>query len=170
MQAVKHGGLSGKARRARARNRAARLYASQLIVEYLEPDSGERHRGRYIPIRGRNVFFPSVTHSSIAQTEPMETVQSATRLELPPATDDKRQKIDLPPDAGRATPGREPEPGRDAAIGFSRAAKPGNSPVTEPVGTFDRRQNFTLSGFFLGCAMGGAAAALVLLVLQTAIR
>ena len=128
MQIVKHGGLSGKARRARDRNRAARLHAQQMIEEYLEPGTATRPRReqRYIPIRSRNEFLPSATLSD-----------------------------------GTA------EPATDVPVRIIRPERSPASPVLKPPEQLKRKGNFTFGGFLFGCAMGSAAAALVLLVVHT---
>lgn len=57
MRKERRGGLSGKARKACYRRRAARLHSGQLIDELLEPQAADK---RYVPIRGRSDFLPSV--------------------------------------------------------------------------------------------------------------
>ncbi len=152
MQAVKHGGLSGKARRVRERNRAARLYARQLLENYLEPEGVDPGEARYIPIRGRKDFLPS-----IVQTGPVETSDRDPQLHLP---------LDAP---GRTTPARKPEGPADGVIRFPRTDKRSMAPLFKPPEDFRRKPEFTWRGFLVGCAMGSAAAAFFLLIVQTVV-
>ena len=150
MQAERRGGLSGKARKARYRHRAARLHSNHLIKEYFEPnESGSLVR--YVPIRGRGEFLPSVAH--------IGTVF------------ENNQQLELPLDRK----GEERRASKDRSILFNPTAdraKTFDPRELEPAG--DERQgmarDFTLRGFFMGCAMGSAAAALLLLVAHTTIR
>ena len=63
MEETRQRGLSGKARRVRERNRAARLNARRLIREYYEPEAPDQVSGRYIPIRHTTAFRPTVAIS-----------------------------------------------------------------------------------------------------------
>ncbi len=161
MQAVKHGGLSGKARRVRHRNRAARLHTQQMIEEYFEPGGATMTSDRYIPIRGRSDFLPSVT-----QHDGVLPAGADSQLELPLTTSASDKSV--------ARPEQEPDTTADAAIRFPRDDRrtaefdphrldPARTKGGRPAGTF------TMGGFLVGCAIGSAAAALVLLVVQTAI-
>ncbi len=123
MQVVKHGGLSGKARRARDRNRAERLHAQQIIAEYLEPGAATPGGQHYIRFRRRNEFLPSTTLADVTVAVNSDRLQPTAR---------------------------------SAA-----------SPVLKPPEQLKPEQNFTIGGFLFGCAMGSAAAALVLLVAHT---
>ena len=102
MEAVKRGGLSGKARKVHYRSRAARLYAQQLIDEYIEPVPQPRDRHRSIPIRGRGEFL-----ASVAQTWHAPAASRNTQLELP------RRAHPLP---ARREVSREPDPQAAGAI------------------------------------------------------
>lgn len=162
MQAVKHGGLSGKARQLHCRNRATRLYQQQLIHEYLEPDTVGAGRHRFIPIRGRNEFLPSVAGTGVTTGRTREM-----QLGLGLTTAKKAGKGDRPADTARTIPRPKVEPAPDAVIRFPRTARPGASPVLKLPEEFGRtRERFTIGGFLIGCAMGSAAASLVLLVMH----
>lgn len=164
MQAVKHGGLSGKARHVHCRNRAARLYQQQLIHEYLEPDTVGAGRHRYIPIRGRNEFLPSVGVTGVPTGRTRET-----QLELALTTDKKAGRNYRRADTAKTTPRPKVQPATDVVIRFPRKAKPGASPILKLPEEFGRRERFTIGGFLIGCAMGSAAASLVLLIVHAAV-
>ena len=67
MENTRFNGLAGKARRVRKLNRVTRMYAQQMIDEYLYPESDSWRPERYIPIRGRSEFFPSAASVSHEQ-------------------------------------------------------------------------------------------------------
>ena len=158
-------GLAGKARRAHYRSRASRLYAQQLITEYLDPES-ERSTVPYdrpIPIGHRREFLPSaapVYHDALGnQLEltltDVETITDGTIRIVPAgttasATDLRRSKN------GKTVRhvGKQTHPGSQAGAPTQRALG----------------QTFTLRGFLCGCAVGSAAAAIVLLLLQVVFR
>ena len=169
MQAVKHGGISGKARRVRHRNRAARLYTQQMIEEYLEPGGATMTSDRYIPIRGRSDFLPSVTPNG-----GLFSAGADSQLELPLTTDASDKPVARPAQPHRSDPEQKSDTTTDSAIRFPRDDRrtdefdprrldPAGAKGGRPAGTF------TIGGFLVGCAIGSAAAALVLLVVQTAI-
>lgn len=150
MQAERRGGLSGKARKARYRHRAARLHSNKLIDDYLEPEKYQRPAERNVPIGGRSDFLPSVAHiGNVSETN--------QQLELPldgkgdrSAFKDRSIRFNPTADRAKTFDPRELEPAGDERQGMTR--------------------DFTLRGFFMGCAMGSAAAALLLLVAHTTIR
>lgn len=169
MQAVKHGRISGKARRVRHRNRAARLYTQQMIDEHFEPGDATTTSDRYIPIRGRSDFLPSVT-----QHDGLFPAGADSQLELPLTTGSSDKSVTRPAQPHRSDLEQKPDTTADAAIRFPRDERrtdefdprrldPGGARGGKPAGTF------TIGGFLVGCAIGSAAAALVLLVVQTAI-
>ena len=163
MNNIKQRGLSGKARRVHYRNRAVRLYSQQVIEDFLEPDTNEGARGRrHIPIRGRKEFLPSIAHTS--HVADARDANAGTQLELPNAVSDGRGIVIRLADAGRAPPQRKAE----EALRFPRSGKSA-APIFESPEQAKVDKNFTIGGFLLGCAMGSAAAALLLLVVQTAI-
>ncbi len=176
MQAIKQGGLSGKARRVHYRNRAVRLHTRHLIDEYLHPDAVDKDWYRYIPIRGRKEFLPS-----IIRTGEVFTADGVRRLGLPAGTEEKVYET------ARSSPARgfvagqcsEFTKDKDKVVVLSgtapRAATLDPHPESRRVdpASLERRvrpETFTFAGFLVGCAMGSAAAALVLLVVQTVLR
>lgn len=147
MNATRYNGLAGKARRVRTVSRAHRLYVQQLLDEYLEPEVDEAEPQRYIPIRNDYEFLPS---ADPAIDEPEPTLPAQLDLSQKPAADEV---------AAVAAP-LPPQP-----IGVLRPR------VTfTPVDHCRKRpRKLTAGGFAFGCAMGGAAAAVLLLVLQLAV-
>ena len=167
MQAVIRTGLSGKARRARVRSRAARLHAQQLVSEYLEPDPEALYPERYIPVRSQSEFAPSVLQHHDELVAPLVAEEAGAPLELSLATDDRISSPSLTGGVQRKANMAEQAGRGDRAIRF-----PGmeNSPVRGyEIQNNGRREELTFRGFAVGCAMGSAAAAMVLLVLRTAI-
>lgn len=161
MPAVKHGGLSGKARRVRYRNRAARLHAKQLIDDYLKPRSATPHNAQYIPIRGRREFLPSIV-------TPGQTARPNrdTQLTLPLEGRDRADGPRRAAEKKRAAVTSKTETGPDKVIRFPHR-ETSAAPLFKRPEEFRDRRGFTWRGFLVGCAMGGAAAAFVLLILQT---
>lgn len=151
MENTRHNGLAGKARRARDLNRVTRMYAQQMIDEYLYPNSDTWRPERYIPIRGRSEFLPSAAFLNDEQAAPTQP-----QLELP--------LIAAPAAVERLT-------------GVNVADEPRRGSVIRPPRTLSqstpwRKQKqspFTPGGFLFGCALGSAAAAMVLLVVQLAV-
>ena len=153
MQGVTYGGLSGKARQVHKRRCASRVHTQQLIDDYLEPAPARtwQRSGRAIPIHHRYEPFLPSSHA-------FEHVAFGHdgQLDLPfagPATG--------PEHAVRMVPVR-PHEGEPAAKGEFRAQSVGAGKGLAP--------QFTIRGFLCGCAVGAAAAAIVLMVLQTVLR
>ena len=158
-------GLAGKARRAHYRSRASRLYAQQHIAEYLDPESGHStiSLDRPIPIGHRREFLPSAA--------PGHDDAMGDQLEL------KLTDVETVTDGTiRIVP-----PAKAATVTASGRSKNGNTvrhvdKQTRPVSHADAPrkrvsgQTFTLQGFLCGCAVGGAAAAIVLLLWQVVLR
>lgn len=169
MQAAKLTRFSGKARRIRHRNRAARLYTQQMIDEYFEPGGRTVTSNRYIPIRGRSDFLPSV-----AQQDGVFPAAADSQLELSLNTDAKDKPVTSQVHPQRRDPEQKPETTADKVIRFPRDDRrtAGFDPrKLDPAGARRGRPGgkFTIGGFLMGCAIGSAAAALVLLVVSTAI-
>ena len=150
MENTRYNGLAGKARRARDLNRVTRMYTQQMIDEYLYPDSDTWRPERYIPIRSHSEFLPSAASNSDEQDAPTQR-----QLELPLTNSGTT--------AERST-------------GANVADEPRRSSVVRPPKSYfqpkQRRKQeqapFTPGGFLFGCALGSAAAAMVLLVVQLA--
>ena len=150
MPSVNTGGLSGKARYVRYRNRASRLHSRHLMDEYDDYVSPppDRHPAESIPIRGRADFLPSVAHTDQAQ---LELPLQAAKAEVKAADATKVQDA------------------TDRVIRFPRSKRENVSIPLKPPTQFRRKATFTWRGFFTGCAMGGAAAAAFLLVIRTVV-
>ena len=158
MQDGPNRGLVGKARRTRYRSRASCLHAQQMIAEYFDPkpDPCLAHRERLIPIGHRREFLPSAA--------PTYEDGMGNQLELP-----LTHVESIVDGAIRVAPIRKATAA--TASGRSKNGKavrqPGHRivPGSAP-GEPESSQPFTLRGFLCGCAVGGAAAAMVLLLLQ----
>lgn len=166
MERVWQGGLSGKARRVRNRSRAARLHAQQMIEEYAEPDPLAGHRDRYIPIRGRSEFLPSVAQASVPAARP-----DRRQMELPFTSAAKTNVTVRPATVVSPAPPCDTRPKADAVIRPPcTAGKVGALPFKPPEQFgHARRRKYTISGFLVGCAMGSAAAAVALFVVRIVI-
>lgn len=160
MENTRYNGLAGKARRARDLNRITRMYAQQMIDEYLYPDPDPVRPERYIPIRGRSEFLPSAALISEDQDAPTQR-----QLELPLISAGAARERTLPDETvERSTSVAVADvPRRDSVI----------RPLRAPFQPMKRRKQkqspFTPGGFLFGCALGSAAAAMVLLVVQLAV-
>lgn len=158
MEDTRYNGLAGKARRARDLNRATRMYSQQMIEEYLYPEPDTWRPERYIPIRGRSEFLPSAAFFSEDQDAPTQRQLDLPLLAAGPARESAppHQTVER-----LAAVEVADEPRRDSVI------RPPKSPF-QP--TPQRKQSpITPGGFLFGCALGSAAAAMVLLVVQLAV-
>jgi hypothetical protein len=167
MEEVKRGGLAGKARRSRKKNRAARLRTHQLIMDYLdsEPVSGSEPVDRVIPIRrNRNALSlspPSFQHFALA-SEPRSDIPLD---ESKPVREEEACRITARSD-------RSDSPNLSA---HTNTAAPVSVPATDSgslrlvAPDAEPRARFTIRGFVYGCALGAAAAAVCLLVLQATV-
>lgn len=160
MEDTRYNGLAGKARRARDLNRVTRMYTQQMIDDYLYPDSDPWRPERYIPIRGRSEFLPSAAFISEDQDAPTQR-----QLELPLIAAEAAHESTLPDQTVERSTAVEvaDEPRGDSVI----------RPLRAPLQPMQRRKQkqspFTPRGFLFGCALGSAAAAMVLLVVQLAV-
>jgi len=167
MQATKLGGLNGKARTLRLRDRASRLHAQQLLEEYYDPDLIADRRDRYIPIGSRSEFLPAVTVWRDESNEDERVVAQGVQFEL---------LLDA------AAPA--PADSYDAGVNLSASqtmpvelrhviekpptdwAKPKVS--FQPLSCRNARGSFDPKRFLYGCLLGSAAAAVVLLMVSVA--
>ena len=159
MENTRYNGLAGKARRARDLSRASRMQAQQMIEEYLYPESDSWRPQRFIPIRGRSEFLPSAAFMS---DEP--STLTHRQLELPlsaGAVASRPSRAEGAPE--RTLPEHVVRSRRDSVI------RPPRAPF-RPVQRQKQSAVFTPGGFLFGCALGSAAAAVVLLVVQLAVR
>jgi len=138
-------GLTGKERKVRDRKRAERLFAYEMIEEYLDAPVREEPR-RPIRINHQSAFHPTATD---ARGEPAY-VQLQLDLAEPKEDDNETRRH------GSTTNGtsRQPRP--------SHAELGALLPVRER-----KPAPFSLRRFVYGCALGGAAAAVILLMLTT---
>ena len=160
MENTRYNGLAGKARRTRDLNRATRMYAQQMIEEYLYPEPATWRPERYIPIHGRSEFLASAAFLSEDQDTPTQR-----QLELPMiATGAARESASSDQTVERSTAVEVAEaPRRDSVI------RPRKAPFQPMQRQKQKQSPFTPSGFLFGCALGSAAAAMVLLVVQLAV-
>ncbi len=163
MQAANRG-LSGKARRVHYRKRAERLSSHQMIEEFLDPNTQDTPP-RHIPIRSRRRFLPS-----IAYVRNVVAVGTGRQLELPLPTVERTRTAVQSAGRGRTASERKIEERADATLRFPQVGKPDAGPAFKPLEPLEAGHTFTIGGFLLGCAMGSAAAAMVLLVVQTTMR
>lgn len=164
MKATPNQGLCGKARRVHHRNRAARLHARQWVDEYFDRDTAEPPGHRYIPIRGRSEFLPTV-----ARVDRSAARGRDGQLELPLTTAGRADNAGRAVATARTVPDRGAGPTKDVVIRFpSRSQSPVGRAFKPPM-QFGPRNRFTIGGFLLGCAMGSAAAAAVLLVVRVTV-
>jgi hypothetical protein len=121
-----------------------------MIDEFLEPGEDQRDTMRYIPIRGRNEFLPSVASLSTTGSRPDDE-----QLELPLARAQQSACTDA----------------ADRIIRFPRKDQVGQPLPIKPPEQLGRRAKrpFTVGGFLMGCAMGSAAAAVLLLLVRIVI-
>ncbi|MBI4719204.1 MAG: hypothetical protein HY763_15510 [Planctomycetes bacterium] len=116
------------------------MYTQQLIDEYFEPDAYESRFDRPIPIRYVRESRPTM------------------ELPAPPAGEITGRQLELPLAPARPTPSSDVRPATTAAAGAAsvRLAPGDDAPERGP----------SLRGFLSGCAVGGAVAAALLLIVQ----
>lgn len=179
------GGLHGKARYSRFRNRAWRLHSQQLIEEFVEPAGTPDKNTRRIPIKRRAEFVPS---APVLGSE--YGVGTEQELELVYTTDAREQSVQVGL-FDQAFALVSPTSKEDAAITFSRSQselrtepnKPGvqrserkaligstpqDSPTKAETGS-PSVESFTARGFVFGCALGTAVAAVLLMMVRAVI-
>ncbi len=176
MKAKQSGARYGKDRHTHHRSRTARLHARNAIHEYLEPEPelGYIQVERSIPIRRRSDFIQGVAICTDNASDDSTGdggmidkgmvgkgagVKSAPQLELA--------------FEGEAT---EAEVGRSGIAVVSNPLaqrlsirSPAVVEDREPEQNSDSDGGFTVGGFIYGCALGGAAAAVILMVVQLAV-
>lgn len=176
-----HGGLQGKARRVHHERRASRLYAHQWIEEYLEPEDRPSRPPRYIPVRSRAEFLPSIA----GLTDEPATLSLGAQLELPlvARVDEPRSRIATHSNLCRSSEEVEPRVLRFPTLNKSTAVsedvrrhqhpdRPGKGSVSSKRTTAvfkpwhaPRPRPFSVKEFLSGCAMGTAAAVVLLATL-----
>ncbi len=161
MNETRRRGLSGKARRVRERNRAARLNAKRLIREYYEPEATDPLPGRYIPIRHTTAFRPTVA------------ISRPTKAHRIPG---KKAIVKAAPRTSKRDAGRQSAPTRGhsgaqpgKALRLSCTSQASYEATSARAAIFGRRRPFKLGGFLFGCALGTAAVSFLLICVRTAI-
>ncbi len=151
-------GLAGKARRSRHRSRAATLHHQHLIEEYLGGSDRtlESESGRSIRIGHRPEFLPS------AELGPDDS--AAGQLDLPLT---EHEAIE-----GSAVMTIPKEKSANlAALQAAIATQPSPAMPVRKVrtiaGTGSTVNEFSMRGLLVGCAVGTAAAAMLLIVIRT---
>lgn len=163
MNDLRYGGLHGKARRAHSRNRASSLHAQRLIAEFDGDDTEVLFAQRDIPLGRRNDFLPSVVFSTAVDQDNQEWHGIGTQLQLPLTVLDGSGGLERDGEIGRVSAGTEDENHGRGVIRILRSERA--SMFKQPEQMQDSQQ-VTLGGFLKGCAMGTAAAVLLLLVLR----
>ncbi len=163
MQTARHQGLAGKARRRRDFGRAHRLHTQQLIEEYLESDGELSRPERFIPVRTRGEFFPTAA-PALTDDEAGENAQ--LELRLPGDTRDPVESTPLQKLAEvveRSSAEDAPaEPTTRVQPNVIRPVRRGFEP------TYRRRPPHPAipKGFLVGCALGSAVAAVLLVAVR----
>jgi len=167
MQNGRHGGLSGKERVYRLRERAARERAEEWVSECLDVGEEVVPASRPVPVHRRAAFLASVSGGGGADMGESSQLQLALRsvslVEVPAPANFAGKSSDAAGKAGMR-PAASVSPVRAAGRSSDAAAKP---PPTSTFKLNSRRnhgERFSLVGFAWGCALGGAAAAVLLLV------
>lgn len=189
MQNTPNQGLSGKARRQRFLSRSSRLHHQQLIENYLEQRSksaegGESRtahtegRDRPIPIGHRREFIPT------ADPSPDDSAAGQLELSLSPVDDDdvvfvavpkaKEPRLDISSLHAARRVSRV-APAQQTAANTRRTPSKTPPPVRAIGGVSPERpqsvdkERFRLPGFLFGCAIGTAAATVVLVCIRLAL-
>ncbi len=174
------GGLQGKARQNKVRNRAWRLHSQQMIEEFVDPKTNLKG-GRQIPVKRRGEFTPSApvmgSKYGVGTEQELELVYStenddevsdtglfddAFALVSPEASEESAITFSAPTNAAqREKENASVEPDERQALFADRQNK------ATPVGIEARAEDdFTVGGFAIGCAMGTAAAAVLLMMVR----
>ena len=171
MQATQRGGLTGKARSNRLRNRVQRMQAQQMLDEYFEIEDFEISP-RPVPLRGRAEFLPTVnnwTQEEVAfetgdqlefSVKAIESVSDTQESQLPSEQDGLAQAEDTVPETA--------PPATLTVIPAPYWARPRST--FQPQGGRNVDRNFDFRRFVYGCALGTAAAAAILLVVSTVVH
>ncbi len=157
MRDASQGGLAGKARRAHHRSRAGRLCAQQQIADYLDPnpEPAELRDSRPIPIGHRREFVASVAPEPVHRPD-QQLELPLTRAEPIAEGTIRITRKPLPVSKAGGAGGTNGQTVRQAAASRTRPTR--------------SRETFSLWRFLGGCAMGSAAAAMILLIVQVTLR
>lgn len=168
-------GLSGKARRAHQRSRASRDFAQQLIDDFLEPDPSTARRHRPIPVRYRSdltpaeqpafeVIAPASVASSTVKTGDTHQVGSSGIhgvIASHKRDGDERDALLRPRENCKVRIVTD-----DARAGARRRTEDRTDPTEVGRSSTHQVQQMSLTGFLYGCLIGGAAAAMILVVIR----
>lgn len=161
MAEMRQKGLSGKARRVRERNRAARLNAKRMIQEYYEPEAADQTPDRSIPIRHATAFRATVAISRPTMAQRIPGKKAIVKATSRGAQGDARRQSVADRERSATQPSK--------ALRLSCTSPASYAATSARAAIFGRRQTFRLGGFLLGCVMGTAAASVLLICMHTVI-
>ncbi len=159
-----NGGLSGKARRAHRQARASRIHAQQSLHDYADFDLEDTGASaeQSIPIRHRREFLPSASHAEVADY--------GAQMELPLADTEAIAENAIRIASNAAVEGVAAVALDTESIASTSAGSlPSIDEYRASVESAESQQPLTWGGFLFGCAIGGAAAAVLLVILRTAV-
>lgn len=169
MQATYHGGLTGKARTIKTRNRIERIRAQQLLDEYFDAEDDDQPR-QHVRLGSRADFLPTAD----SWTNESAGFETGGQFEL-----------SLEAVATNEIEGdfREEEAGASAAAETVLEAEPKQAVKViptpywakpkltfQPQGTREVAKSFDVRRFLCGCALGTAAAAAILMIVSTVVH
>lgn len=169
MQATYHGGLTGKARSIKFRNRVERIRAQQLLDEYFDEDGEDRPRP-HIRFGRRSDFLPAVDD----WTSDSATFETGDQLELSLVGEKAQEQSAAATSnsqAATAIPDTAIDPAPKPAtkvIPASYWARP--KIAFQPAGGRNVSKSFDPKRFLVGCALGSAAAAAILMIVSTVVH
>lgn len=176
MQATQRGGLTGKARSNRHRNRVQRMRAEQMLDEYFYADDSEILT-RPIPLRGRAEFLPTI--DSWSQEDATFETGNQLELTLQPATNtdetNSNEVVELQLQIAQETSDlAEKSASENGSVSIIKVipapywARP--RAEFQPQGKRVENGTFDFRRFVYGCALGTAAAAAILLVVNSVVH
>jgi hypothetical protein len=165
----RRGGLHGKARKNHRKNRAWRLQSQQMIEEFVAPKVESHDRPRQVPIRRRAEFVPSApvlgSEYGVGRDDELELVYATGSEDgsgifddayaLVSESSESESAIKFAP--SDATVDRDE---REALMKYDSAE------MLAPGRVARHSESFTAQGFALGCALGTAAAAMLLVMVR----
>ena len=176
MQATQRGGLTGKARHNRLRNRVQRMQAQQMLDEYFEIEDHEISP-RPVPLRGRAEFLPTIDSwtqedSTFETGDQLEfTVQAIEGTNNTQSNNDLDSQFHASHDAPEHAENSACETAPPATVTIIPAPYWARPRATfQPQGGRKVERAFDLRRFVYGCALGTAAAAAILLAVSTVVQ
>ena len=176
MQATQRGGLTGKARSNRHRNRVQRMRAQQMLEEYFDANAPEESP-RPIPLRGRAEFLPTI--DSWSQDDAAFETGNQLELTLQAATDASEKQsseiVELQLQIAQEACELAEKAASDKVTAPTVKVIPAPywarpRPAFQPQGGRGVERTFDFRRFVYGCALGTAAAAAILLVVSTVVH